>query len=98
MAVTGTFFTVEENLKCIILAILMGGVMALVKILSHKNIKKRIKHMYMYFSNMFKYAVAGSSYTVPYMDISDENMVKEAGIKFSIPVLLAAIVVMGGKI
>lgn len=97
-AVTGTFFTLRENLKCIVLAILLGGIIALVKVLFCKNLRQRMKYMFTYFGNVFKYAVAGSFYGFPYVDKEDDASVKKAGIKFSLPILLSAIIVMGGNL
>ncbi len=97
-AVTGTFFTLRENIKCIVLAIMLGGVIALVKVLFCKNLRQRMKYMFAYFGNVFKCAVAGSFYGFPYVDREDEESIKKAGIKFSLPILLSVIIVMGGNL
>lgn len=98
LAVTGTFFTIGENIKCIVLAILLGGVIAIFKILFKRNIRERIKYLFNYLGNVFRYAVAGSFYGLPYTDKEDGNEVKNAGIRFSLPILLSAIIVMGEKV
>lgn len=98
LMITGTFFTVGENFKCMVIAILLGGAIAFVKILFHKNIGERFRHMWTYIRTVYRYAVAGNSYNVPYMDSKNEKDVKAAGIKFSLPILLGAIVVMGGGV
>lgn len=98
MAVTGTYFTIKENTKCIILAIFLGGVIALVKILCHKNLRKRMKYMLAYFGNVCRCGAAGNYYDSPYINSDSAEEVKTAGIKFSLPILLAAIIVMGGGV
>ncbi len=94
-AVTGTFFTIGENLKCIVLAIMLGGVFALIKVLFYRNLRERLKYMFAYFRNMLQFAGTGSFYGFPYADREDDECVKRAGIKFSLPILIAAIIVMG---
>ncbi len=97
-AVTGAFFTFRENIKCIVLAILLGGVIAFIKILIHKNIRERWKYMLSYFANVIKWAIAGQFYGMPYAEPGKTEDVKKAGIKFSLPILLGAIMVMGGRV
>lgn len=97
MAVTGMFFTIGENLKCIIIAILIGGIIALIKVLFYKELRERLHYMLSFLGNVFRYAVAGNFYGLPYVDKKDKE-VKHIGIKFSLPILLSAIIVMGGKI
>lgn len=98
MAVTGAFFTIRENLKCIVIAILLGGVIALIKLLFYKNLRQRFQYMFTYMRNVVRCAAVGNFYAMPYMDLEDGKMVENAGIKFSLPILLGAIVVMGGSI
>lgn len=98
MAVTGAFFTLGENIKCIIIAILIGGVIALIKVLFYKELRERMRYMLAFFGNVFRYAVAGSFYGLPYVDKEDDEEVKHIGIKFSLPILLSTIIVMGGKV
>lgn len=98
LMVTGTFFTIRENVKCIILAVLLGGMIALFKVLCHKNLRERMKYMLAYFGNACRYAAAGSYYDSPYMNPGNPKVVEAAGIKFSLPILLAAIIVMGGGV
>ncbi len=95
---TGTFFTIGENLKCITIAVLLGGVVAAVKVLIYKNLGERIRCMWAYLKTVYRYAVVGNTYEIPYMDRLDKEVVKTAGIKFSLPILLAAIIVMGGGV
>lgn len=83
-------------MKCIAIAIFLGGVIAAVKVLIHKNLGDRIRCMWAYLKTVYRYAVAGNTYEISYMDMHDEETVKTAGIKFSLPILLAAIIVMGG--
>ena len=94
-AVTGTFFTIGENLKCIVLAIMLGGVFALIKVLFYRNLRERLKYMFTYFRNVLQFAGTGSFYGFPYADRENDECVKRAGIKFSLPILIAAIIVMG---
>ncbi len=98
LAVTGAFFTIKENMECIVVAILIAGVIALIKIVAEKNIRERIKYLFVYLAHIYKYAVAGNFYEKPYMDTEDKVVVKKAGIKFSLPVLLGVIIVMGGNL
>lgn len=93
---TGTFFTIGENFKCMVIAILIGGVIALAKVLFHKNIGERMRGLFAYMRTVYRYAVAGNSYEIPYMDSKDEDTIRTAGVKFSLPILLGAIIVMGG--
>ncbi len=94
-AVTGTFFTIGENLKCIVLAIMIGGVFALIKVLFYKNLRERLKYMFAYFRKLLRFACAGSFQEFAYIDRGESEKVKRAGIKFSLPILIAAIIVMG---
>lgn len=97
-AVTGTFFTVGQNIRCIVIAILIGGVFALVKVLFYKNIRERFRYMFSYLGNVFRHIMSGQIYAIPYMDRDDSATVKTVGIKFSLPILLSVIWVMGGSI
>lgn len=94
-AVTGAFFTIGENLKCIVLAIMLGGVFALIKVLFYRNLRERLKYMFTYFRNVLQCAGTGSLYGFSYVDREDAESVKRAGIKFSLPILIAVIIVMG---
>ena len=98
LAVTGAFFTIRENLKCIVLAVMFAGVIALIKVLLNRNLRERFMYLIAYLRNMVCYAAAGSFYDVSYIDKQDPNQVQKSGIKFSFPVLLGAIVVMGGRL
>lgn len=95
---TGTFFTIGENVKCIVIAVLLGGIIAAVKVLIYKNLGERIRSMWTYLKAVYRHAVVGNTYEIPYMDSKDKETVKTAGIKFSLPILLAAIIVMGGGV
>ncbi|MBQ7767026.1 MAG: prepilin peptidase [Lachnospiraceae bacterium] len=97
-AVTGAFFTIKENTKCVILAILIAGAIALLKLFFERNVRKRLKYLFLYFGNMFRHAITGNFLGIPYINTEDKIVVKEAGIKFSVPILLGAIVVMGGSL
>ena len=94
-AVTGTFFTIGENLKCIVLAIMLGGVFALIKVLFYRNLRERLKYMFAYFRNVLQFAGTGSFCGFSYVDRENDECIKRAGIKFSLPILIAAIIVMG---
>lgn len=94
-AVTGAFFTIRENLKCIVLAIMLGGVFALIKVLFYRNLRERLKYMFTYFRKVLQCAGTGSLYGFSYVDREDTESVKRAGIKFSLPILIAVIIVMG---
>lgn len=94
-AVTGAFFTIGENLKCIVLAIMLGGVFALIKVLFYRNLRERLKYMFTYFRKVLQCAGTGSLYGFSYVDREDTESVKRAGIKFSLPILIAVIIVMG---
>ncbi len=95
-AVTGAFFTIPQNMKCIVIAIGLGGVIALIKILFYKNIRERFRYLFSYLGNVFRHISAGQAYLPPYMDEHNSENVKVSGIKFSLPVLLSAICVIGG--
>lgn len=97
-ALTGAFFTLGENVKCIVTAIFIGGAIALIKVLICKSMRERMKYMLAYFGNLIKYAVAGNTYDVPYIDKENREAVKQNGIKFSLPILLSVIIIMGGSI
>lgn len=94
-AVTGAFFTIGDNMKCIVLAIMIGGVIALVKVLVNKNLRERFKYMFLYLGNVFRLALAGNCCELPYINREDSAVAQKAGIKFSVPILLGVIVVMG---
>lgn len=94
-AVTGAFFTIRENLKCIVLAIMLGGVFALIKVLIYRNLRERLKYMFTYFRKVLQCAGTGSLYGFSYVDREDTESVKRAGIKFSLPIMIAVIIVMG---
>lgn len=96
MAVTGAFFTIGENLKCMIFAIMIGGVIALIKIILNQNMRQRFLYLFRYMSGLLNYASAGEASISPYIDVEDENTVKSAGIKFSLPIFMGAMIVMGG--
>lgn len=95
---TGTFFTIGENIKCIVIAVLLGGIIAAVKVLIYRNLGERIRCMWACLKTVYWHAVVGNTYEIPYMDSKDKEMIKTAGIKFSLPILLAAIIVMGGRV
>jgi len=97
-AVTGAFFTIKENVECMVLAILIAGVAAIIKIIFAKNGRERLRYLFLYLGNVFQSATAGNFYDVPYINTEDKAAVKKNGIKCSVPVLLGAIVVMGGSI
>lgn len=98
MAVTGAFFTIRENAKCIVVAILIAGCIALGKVLFYKEFRSRLRYMLLFARNAFQCAVMGNLYEVPYISMKDDTQVKQAGIKFSFPILLSAIIVIGGKV
>lgn len=98
LAVTGAFFTIGENLKCIVLAIMIGGIFALIKVLFYRNLMERLKYMFTYFRNVLQFAYAGSFHEFVYIDREDSKSVKREGIKFSLPILIAVIIVMGEKL
>ena len=95
-AVTGAFFTISQNITCIVIAIALGGVIALIKFMLYKNTRERFRYLFSYLKNMFRHILAGQVYLPPYMDKQNSENVKAMGIKFSLPVLLSAICVMGG--
>ena len=84
-----------QNLKCIVLAIMLGGVFALIKVLFYRNLRERLKYMFTYFRNVLQFAGTGSFCGFSYVDRENDECVKRAGIKFSLPILIAAINVMG---
>lgn len=98
MAVTGTFLGISDNVKCMILAIFIGGIMAVMKLLIHKNVKERFRYGFLYFKTMWLTAAGGGDWSMPYISKSDADMTKKAGIHFAIPLLLAAMIVTGGGI
>ncbi len=97
-AVTGAFFTLGENLKCIVFAIFVGGIIALAKVLLYRNLKERIKYMFGYLKEIFQLSEDRFFYGVSYMDKNNAENIKKAGIRFSLPILIGAIVVMGGRV
>lgn len=97
-AVTGAFFTIPQNMKCIVIAIAIGGVIALIKILFYKNVRERFRYFFSYLRNVFQHIMVGQMYSPPYMDTSKSETVKTVGVKFSLPILLSVICVMGGGI
>lgn len=97
-AVTGAFFSIEDNMKCIALAIMLGGVIALIKVFANRNLRERLKYMFLYLGNVIRLALAGNYCEIPYIDREDTAAVQTAGIKFTVPVLLGVIVVMGRNI
>ena len=97
-AVTGAFFSIEDNMKCIVLAIMLGGVIALVKVFVNRNLRERLKYMFLYLGNVIRLALVGNYCEIPYIDREDTAVVQTAGIKFTVPVLLGVIVVMGRNI
>lgn len=96
MAVTGTFFNVADNVKCMILAIFLAGIMALIKLIIHRNARERFRYGFLFLKSMWLSVVGGSNFELSYILKGDEQTKKEAGIHFAVPLLFAAMIVMGG--
>ncbi len=95
LAVTGGYFGFCDNLKCLALAIVIGAMISLVKLLVHKNLLTRFKRFYFCTQNIVVSAISGRAVFCDYR----ETGLKEEGkniIHFSIPIALSAFLVVGG--
>ena len=98
MAVTGAFFGISENVKCIVLAIFIAGIIAVVKLIIYGNAKERFRYSLSFLKTTWFSMATGGTILASYIQKEDKGMVKKAGIHFSVPLLLAAVIVMGGVI
>ena len=98
MAVTGAFFGISENMRCIVLAIFIAGAIALVKLIIYGNARERFRYSLSFLKTVWLSAAGGVMIAAPYIQKEDKDAVKKAGIHFSVPLLVAAVIIMGGGI
>ncbi len=96
MAVTGAFFSMSDNIKCMILAIFIAGIIALLKLLIYRNVRERFRYGFIYYKNLWLSVATGGNVEMPYMLKEDEETMKEAGIHFAVPLLISAMIIVGG--
>lgn len=92
LAAVGSFFTVLDMAKCLILSFIIGAVFSLLKMLAEKNFLQRMQYLMSYFYEVFKYG----KWKLYEQDIQDRKERNQGKIHFALPVLLSVMLIRGG--
>lgn len=92
-------YTFKDLLIIFFFSLICGAVIGLIKVCIYRNLGERFKYMFAYINqlNISLWMQGAKGLEKSYIDGLDKNMVKKAGIHYSLPILVGLIIYVGVK-